>query len=197
MFYWTWWIAFAPFVGLFLARISRGRTIRGYIIGAIVLPSLMCLAWLALVGGTAIDLEVNGGAKRVILDADLSAQLFTTLSFMLSPTMHAVMSIAVVVLLIARLITSAHSAILIINTIKSGGDEGPKTHAHIAIWGAAITVVIAGLLLAGGLGAVQTAIITGVLPFSVAIATIKALLRDSVRARQLQRCADGRPRVDM
>ncbi len=189
VFYWAWWIAFAPFVGLFLARISRGRTIREYIIGAIVLPSLMCLAWLALVGGTAIDLELNGGANRAILDADLSAQLFATLALMLSPTMYAVMSVFVVVLLITYLVTSADSAILIINTINSGGDEGPKTRAHIAIWGVAITVVIAGLLLAGGLGAVQTAMIIGALPFSVviallAVAMIKALIRDGMRARQ-------------
>jgi choline-glycine betaine transporter len=202
VFYWAWWIAFAPFVGLFLARISRGRTIREYIIGAIVLPSLMCLAWLTLVGGTAIDLELNGGANRAILDADLSAQLFATLELLLSPTLYAVMSVAVVVLLITYLVTSADSAILIINTINSGGDEGPKTRAHIAIWGAAITVVIAGLLLAGGLGAVQTAMIIGALPFSVviallAVAMIKALIRDGMRARRSGACADPRRCVDM
>lgn len=198
VFYWAWWIAFAPFVGLFLARISRGRTIREYIIGAIVLPSLMCLAWLTLVGGTAIDLELNGGANRAILDADLSAQLFATLGLMLSPPLSVVMSVAVVVLLITYLVTSADSAILIINTINSGGDEGPKTRAHVAIWGAAITVVIAGLLLAGGLGAVQTAMIIGALPFSVviallAVAMIKALIRDGMRAREPGTPADLRP----
>lgn len=187
-FYWAWWIAFAPFVGLFLARISRGRTIREYILGAIVLPSLMSMAWLALVGGTAIDLELHGGANRAILDADLSAQLFATLNLMLPPMMHQILTCTVVVMLITYLVTSADSAILVINTINSGGDEGPKTSPHIVIWGMAIAVVIAGLLLAGGLAAVQAAMIIGALPFSLvialmAIALIKALVNDGLRAR--------------
>jgi choline/carnitine/betaine transport len=201
VFYWAWWIAFAPFVGLFLARISRGRTVREYIFGAIVLPSLMCLAWMALVGGTAIDLELSGAANRAILDADLSAQLFRMLGLMLSPELAFLVSALVVVLLITYLVTSADSAILVINTINSGGDESPKTRAHIAIWGAGITVVIAGLLLAGGLGAVQTAMIIGALPFSaiialMALALVKALLCDGLRERAARRL-QARPGVDM
>ena len=61
-FYWAWWIAFAPFVGLFLARISKGRTIREYVLGAMIVPSIMCFVWFAFAGGTAIDLSLNGGA---------------------------------------------------------------------------------------------------------------------------------------
>jgi choline-glycine betaine transporter len=111
------------------------------------------------------------------------------------------MSTAVVVLLITYLVTSADSAILIINTINSGGDEGPKTRAHIAIWGGGITVVIAGLLLAGGLGAVQTAMIIGAFPFSViialmAVALIKALIRDELR-RRAAAASPQNARIDM
>ena len=62
IFYWAWWIAFAPFVGLFLARISRGRSFREYVLGAMIVPSIMCFVWFTVVGGTAIDLTLNGDA---------------------------------------------------------------------------------------------------------------------------------------
>jgi choline/carnitine/betaine transport len=188
VFYWAWWIAFAPFVGLFLARISRGRTIREFILGAMLVPSLMCFAWFAIIGGTAIDLELNGVAQGAILDSGLSSQLFTTLGVMLSPVLSVVMSAVVVVLLLTYLVTSADSAILIINTINSGGDEGQKGNQHILIWGMGLTIVIATLLYAGGLEAIQTAMIIGALPFSAimaltAVALVKAIIRDGLRAR--------------
>ena len=75
IFYWAWWIAFAPFVGLFLARVSRGRTIREYVIGAMIIPSLICLVWFTFIGATAIDLELSGVAQGAIVNADISAQL--------------------------------------------------------------------------------------------------------------------------
>jgi choline-glycine betaine transporter len=189
VFYWAWWISFAPFTGLFLARVSRGRTVREFILGAILVPSLVCFAWFALVGGTAIDLELNGAAQGAILNAGLSSQLFATLGVMLPQALHTAMSVIVVVLLLTYLVTSADSAILIINTINSGGDESQKGGGHILIWGAAVTVVIASLLWAGGLEAIQTAMIIGALPFSaimalMILALIKALIRDGIRARQ-------------
>jgi choline/carnitine/betaine transport len=189
VFYWAWWISFAPFTGLFLARVSRGRTVREFILGAILVPSLVCFAWFALVGGTAIDLELSGAAQGAILNAGLSSQLFATLGVMLPQALHTAMSVIVVVLLLTYLVTSADSAILIINTINSGGDESQKGGGHILIWGAAVTVVIASLLWAGGLEAIQTAMIIGALPFSaimalMVLALIKALIRDGIRARE-------------
>jgi choline-glycine betaine transporter len=141
------------------------------------------------VGGTAIDLELNGAAQGEILNAGLSSQLFATLGVMLPQALHTAMSVIVVVLLLTYLVTSADSAILIINTINSGGDESQKGGGHILIWGAAVTVVIASLLWAGGLEAIQTAMIIGALPFSaimalMILALIKALIRDDIRARQ-------------
>jgi len=190
--YWAWWIAFAPFVGLVLARISRGRSIREYVWGAMVVRSVMCFTWFAMAGGTAIDLELNGGANRAILDAGLSSQLFATVNQLLSPTMTVVMSALLVVLLLTYLVTSADSAVLIINTINAAGDETQKGQIHIIVWGVALTLVIAVLLVAGGLSAIQTAMIIGALPFSfvlvlMAIALIKAVERDGMRARR-QRC---------
>ena len=134
MFYWAWWIAFAPFVGLFLARISRGRTIREFVLGAMIVPSLMCFVWFAWAGGTAVDLELNGDANGVILDAANGDKIFAMTTFMLEPISQVLpwlMAVMIVVLLMTFLVTSADSAVLIVNTINAAGDEGPKARPHI------------------------------------------------------------------
>ena len=87
IFYWAWWIAFAPFVGLFLARISRGRTVREFVLGAMILPAVMCFVWFAFVSGTAIDLELTGRAGGSSLDSGISSQLFATINVLLSPVL--------------------------------------------------------------------------------------------------------------
>ena len=167
IFYWAWWIAFAPFVGVFLARISKGRTIREYVLGAMVIPAIMCFVWFAMVGGTAIDLELSGIAQGAIAGAGQSEQLFAMLDVILSDTAAYLMSLVVVILLLTYLITSADSAVLIINTINAGGDEGPKARPHILFWGAALSLVVGGLILAGGLSSIKTAMVIGALPFSL------------------------------
>ncbi len=191
VFYWAWWIAFAPFVGVFLARISRGRSIREYVLGAMIIPTMMCFVWFAFVGGSAIDLELSGVAEGAIMGSGLSSQLFSTINVMLNPTMAVVMSAIVVILLLTYLVTSADSAVLIINTINAAGDEAPHSNRHITIWGTALTLVIGVLLLAGGLSAIQTAMIVGALPFSVVLALmglslIKALVSE-VRLQSQER----------
>jgi choline/carnitine/betaine transport len=181
IFYWAWWIAFAPFVGMFLARVSRGRTIREYVLGAMLVPSIMCLTWFALVGGTAVNLELTGIANGSIVNADISAQLFETINLVLSPGLAVAMSIVIVILLMTYLVTSADSAILVITTIASAGDETKKQTKHIAIWGLIFVALVATLLLAGGMDALRSAMIFGALPFSIVMALmgvslIKALL---------------------
>ena len=172
-----------------MARISKGRIIREYVLGAMIVPSIMCFVWFAFAGGTAIDLSLNGGAGDAITGAGLSSQLFAMTNFMLSPTMATLMSIVIVVLLLTYLVTSAVSAVLIINTIAAAGDESPKGRIHIVVWGVILTLVIVGLLLAGGLGAINTAMIIGALPFSVVMALmglslIKALWNDGRRSKE-------------
>ena len=189
IFYWAWWIAFAPFVGIFLARISRNRTIREFVLGAIAAPSLMCFLWFTLLGGTAIDLELNGVADGRIFAQSLTAQLYEVINIMLSTGMATVMSVLIVILLLTYLVTSADSAVLVVNTINAGGESGSAGKPHIIIWGLILTAVIAALLLAGGLGAIQAAMIIGAVPFSfmmilMGIALIKALIRDGMRANQ-------------
>ncbi|MEH6830354.1 BCCT family transporter [Sulfitobacter sp.] len=191
VFYWAWWIAFAPFVGLFLARISRGRTIREFVLGALIVPALMCFVWFAWAGGTAIDLELNGGAGGVIYDAANGDKIFAMTEFMLSPISQVLsygMALLIVVLLLTFLVTSADSAVLIVNTINAAGDEGPKSRPHILFWGVALALVVAGLLISGGTSAIQTAMVIGALPFSVvmalmAVALLKAIYNDTRREK--------------
>lgn len=188
IFYWAWWIAFAPFVGVFLARISKGRTVREYVLGAMIIPAIMCFVWFALVGGTAIDLELSGVAKGAIVDAGQADQLFAMLAVILSENLAYLMSVLVVILLLTYLVTSADSAVLIINTINAAGDEGPKARPHILFWGAALALVVGGLIIAGGLGAIQTAMVIGALPFSfvmvlMGISLMKAIYKDGQREK--------------
>jgi choline/carnitine/betaine transport len=189
VFYWAWWIAFAPFVGLFFARISRGRTIREYVLGTMIIPSIMCFIWFTFVGGTAINLELTGKAAGAILNAGQEAQLFATLKVMLSSGMAKGITAMVVVLLMTYLVTSADSGVLIINTILSGGDDSQKGKKHIIFWGGAITMVLTVLLLAGGLNAIKSAMLVGALPFSLimvlmGISLVKALVRDAMRGKE-------------
>lgn len=189
VFYWAWWIAFAPFVGLFLARISRGRSIREFVLGAMIVPSLMCFVWFTWAGGTAIDLELTGGANGIISSAPDGDKIFAMTEFMLSPLLGWLMAVMIVVLLMTYLVTSADSAVLIVNTINAGGDEGPKARPHIIFWGVALGAVVAALLLVGGITAIQTAMVIGALPFSLVmllmcVALIKAVFRDGMREKQ-------------
>lgn len=188
IFYWAWWIAFAPFVGIFLARISKNRTIREFAVGAIIAPSLMCFLWFTLLGGTAIDLELSGVAEGAIFAKSLTAQLYEVVNIMLDSG-QGIMSFLIVVLLLTYLVTSADSAVLVVNTISAGGSSESAGKAHIIIWGLILTAVIASLLLAGGLNAIQSAMIVGAIPFSfmmilMGISLIKALYRDGLRNQE-------------
>jgi|TARA_B100001063_G_scaffold233341_1_gene249432 choline/carnitine/betaine transport len=189
VFYWAWWIAFAPFVGVFLARISKGRSVREYIFGAMIVPSLMCFIWFALVGGTAIDLELSGVANGAISNAAQADKLFVMLDVILSDNLAYAMSLVMIILLLTYLITSADSAVLIINTINAAGDDGPKARPHIIFWGIALALVVGGLIIAGGLSAIQTAMVIGALPFSfvmvlMGISLVIAIYGDLQREKQ-------------
>lgn len=205
VFYWAWWIAFAPFVGMFIARISRGRTIREYILGVALIPSLMCFLWMALVGGTAIDLELSGAADGRILAAGISDQLYETLAVLLSPGLAVAVSGLIVVLLMTYLITSADSAILIVNTINGAGEDEGSRRYHIVFWGLALAFVVGSMLILGGIEAIRITMIIGALPFSIvviamSVAILKAVAFDLIREKHgvpttAQECEnwDGQP----
>ncbi len=185
--YWAWWIAFAPFVGLFLARISKGRSIREFVLGALLAPAAMCFIWLVLLGGAAVDLELSGIANGRIIDATSSAQLFETLNVLLSSGMASMVSAMAVVLILTFLITSADSGVLVLNTIMAGGNQHSALK-HRFIWGLILTLVIGTLLMVGngGLEALQKAMVIGALPFSMVmvlmcISVLKEIFRDEKR----------------
>ena len=191
-FYWAWWIAFSPFVGLFLARISRGRTVREFILGCVFAPAMVCFAWMTILGATAIDLELTGGANGAIIGASNTNKLFVTLGEMISGGLLSALTVMCVVLIMTFLVTSADSGILVMNTIMSGGDENVG-NKHKIVWGLILTAVIGTLLIAGKtnggadpMEALKSAMIIGALPFTMVMALmmvslIKALYRDGVR----------------
>ena len=193
-FYWAWWIAFSPFVGLFLARISKGRTVREFILGCVIAPAIVCFLWMTILGGTAIDLELNGDAAGSIIGATNTAKLFVTLEQMISGGFLSGITIMCVVLIMTFLVTSADSGILVMNTIMSGGEQETGIK-HRIIWGLILTAVIGALIIAGNsgaeanpFGALQNAMIIGALPFTIVmvlmlISLVKALYRDSIREK--------------
>jgi choline-glycine betaine transporter len=188
VFYWAWWIAFAPFVGMFIARISRGRTVREYVLGVVLVPSLMCFIWMALAGGTAISLELDGTAQGSILAASISDQIYATISALFSSGIASLLSGLIVILLMTYLITSADSAILIVNTINGAGSEDDAGRRHILFWGASLGLVVGSMLVLGGIDAIRVTMIIGALPFSLvvalmAVSIVKAIVYDVIRKR--------------
>ncbi len=193
-FYWAWWIAFSPFVGLFLARISKGRSVREFIVGCVLAPALVCFAWMTILGGTAIDLELSGAADGAIVSASNTAKLFVTLGEMISGEFLAIVTVMCVVLIMTFLVTSADSGILVMNTIMSGGEQHTGIK-HRIVWGVILTLVIGALLIAGKtnggsdpMEALKSAMIIGALPFTVVmglmcVSLAKALYRDGRRDR--------------
>ena len=188
-FYWAWWIAFSPFVGLFLARISKGRTVREFILGGVFAPALVCFAWMTILGGTAMDLELSGQAGGAISGASNTAKLFVTLGQMIDGGLLSVITVMCVVLVLTFLVTSADSGILVMNTIMSGGDQDVG-NKHKVVWGLILTAVIGALFLAAGeanpMDALRNAMIIGALPFTMvmglmSLSLVKALYRDSLR----------------
>lgn len=193
VFYWAWWVAFAPFVGLFMARISKGRTIREFVVGAMIAPAIMCFIWFSFAGGTAIDLTLNGNAGDAIFSVGDGDKIFAMVIHMLGANLGWMMSVLIVVLLLTYLVTTADSAVLIVNTINAAGDEGPKARPHICFWGIALGGVVGALLIAGGPGvgglkAIQTAMVIGAFPFSAvmvlqSVALVKAVWNDTKREK--------------
>ena len=162
---WAWWIAFAPFTGLFLAKISRGRTIREFVLGAMIAPALVSFLWFALLGGVAIDQVVFQGETSISM-ASISSQLFATIEVLMPDGVAQVYSSLVVLLILTYLVTSADSGVLVLNTILSGGREEHSAFLRL-LWGGLLTLMIGALMLAGGLESIKQAMLVGSLPFAI------------------------------
>ena len=164
IFYWGWWIAWAPFVGTFIARISRGRTVREFISGVLLAPTIFTFIWLTFFGGTALHMELfGGGGIAAAVEQDISTALYVVLERM---PLALITKTLATVLVATFFVTSSDSGTYVIDTFVSGGNPHPPLHQKI-IWGVTEGAVAAVLLLAGGLEALQTASITAALPFSI------------------------------
>lgn len=170
IFYWAWWIAFAPFVSLFLARVSRGRTLREFVFGCMLTPVIVCTIWFAFVGGAALDWQLSGRGAPELSAYPISAQIYETFRAITTPAIASFGNVFIAILMLMLLITTLNAAILAINTIAAGGDERHHSGVHITLWGIAVTLIIGALILAGGTASIRDAMIIGALPFSFVIA---------------------------
>ncbi|MBU5424501.1 BCCT family transporter [Cellulomonas hominis] len=164
-FYWGWWISWSPFVGVFIARISRGRTVREFVGGVLLVPTLVCFLWFSVLGGSALYTELFGGGGLVGPGGEVVPEnaLFDLLAALPG---GAVLSVGAIVLVALFFITSADSGALVVSMLSAGGDPGPRTPLRV-LWAALGGVLAIALLVAGGLTALQTAAILIALPFSV------------------------------
>ncbi|MCB5180111.1 BCCT family transporter [Streptomyces sp. SMC 277] len=164
VFYWAWWLSWAPFVGTFIARISRGRTIREFLIGVLLVPSGATVVWFCVMGGTAIRLDSTGAADLAAAVEDgAEASLFAMLDALPLGTLTSYVAMALVM---TYFVTSADSASLVMGSLTSRGSLHPPTWL-VVTWGVLMAAVAAVLLVAGGLKSLQTATILVALPFAV------------------------------
>ncbi len=163
IFYWSWWISWSPFVGMFIARVSKGRTVKEFIVGVVLIPTAISFVWMSVFGGTAIFQEMNGIADLASAVAiDESLALFAMVESLPYPQ---ILSFVGIVLVIVFFVTSADSGSLVVDHLTSGGKLDSPIPQRI-FWTAIAGVIAATLLVGGGLSALQTAsVITG-LPFT-------------------------------
>ena len=164
IFYWAWTIAWSPFVGAFVARVSKGRTIREFIIGVMVLPPVFACMWIATLGGTALYSDLNNGTKIAeAVDADVTSAIFETFQHM---PFTGLMSALAILLIFTFLVTSADSATYILASMTTNGSLLPPLVVKM-VWGFLMSAIAAVLLYAGGLEALQSASLVAALPFTV------------------------------
>ncbi len=196
IFYWGWWLSWSPFVGLFIARISRGRTIREFVLGALLGPAVFTLLWMTVFGNSAIELILRQGATELgdMVQQDASVALFQFFEYLPGTTFLSSIAILMVVVFF---VTSADSGALVVNMLSSRGEDNTPVWQRV-FWTSTIGLTAAILLVAGGLPSLQTAAIASAMPFSVALlfamwGFMKALQADITRQSTLtvQTVADG------
>ena len=166
LFIFGWTIAWAPFVGLFIAKISRGRTIRQFVFGVMFVPTIFTFFWFAVFGDTALNMIMNEGYTALISEVQ-DNQAIALFKLYEELPLTSIVSFVTVLLIITFFVTSSDSGSLVIDSLASGGMETPVWQR--VFWASSEGVVAAVLLVAGGLGALQTAAITSALPFAVII----------------------------
>ena len=186
VFYWAWWLSWTPFVGMFIARISRGRTIRQFVSGVLLVPSLVSLVWFCIFGGAAIDLQKHG--TDIAGAGGVETQLFSTLE---AYPLATVASVVVMVLVAIFFVSGADAASIVMGTLSERGTIEPSKPT-VVFWGVATGAVAAVMLLVGGadaLSGLQTITIVAALPFvlvmiGLSVALVKDLRSDPLMVRQ-------------
>ena len=166
VFYWGWWISWAPFVGVFIARISRGRTVREFIAGVLLVPTLVTFIWFAVMGGSAIRLAWEGDGGGLFDPAVGIISENVLFNFLGQLPLGGILSVIAVIIVAIFFITSADSGSLVIDMLASGGDTNPPKWSRI-MWASLSGIVAIALLLAGGLAALQTGAILTAIPVSI------------------------------
>jgi choline/glycine/proline betaine transport protein len=181
IFYWGWWLAWTPFVSLFIARISKGRTLREFVLAVMLVPTLVILVWMTVFGGTALHQEIaQAGAVSDAVGRDYSLGIVAVIENLGPPGVATVLMTAAAFLLFTWLITSLDSATLVICHLL-GAEDAPRVKIF---WGLALAAVSCALLRVGGVPALQAASIVIGLPLAVLVAVLSAaLLLDLVRGR--------------
>ena len=186
-FYWAWWIAFSPFVGLFIARISTGRTVREFILGALIAPSFIFLTWMTIFGQTAMTNYFMNGATAVADSVRNFQPELTLFIFLEQLPLSEVTSLIGLVLVIIFFVTSMDSGSLVVDTMAAGG----KTRTPVAqrvFWCCTLGMIGVSLLLGGGLNSVQALALATAFPFTIIIILMSvSLILGLVRERQLLR----------
>ncbi|WP_066187131.1 MULTISPECIES: glycine betaine uptake BCCT transporter [Gracilibacillus] len=198
IFYWAWWIAWSPFVGTFIARVSRGRTVREFVVGVLLVPTIFGGLWFSVFGGSAISLEMEQGVDimGVINDLGEEAALFTLLE---NVPFSILLSILTVILISTFFITSADSATFVLGTQTMNGTLNPSFQIKV-VWGIIQSGTAAVLLWQGGLGALQTASIIAAFPFAIimimVILSIVKAFREEARQYTLRSGPKKRQRAE-
>ncbi|GAA6203570.1 MULTISPECIES: choline BCCT transporter BetT [Thalassotalea] len=189
IFYWGWWLAWAPFVGLFIARISRGRTIKEFIVGVMLIPTVFTLFWMTVFGNSAIDLVYNQGVAELgeMVSKDTSVALFV---FLENFPLTSVLSFFSVLMIVIFFVTSCDSGAMVVDMLCSHGKNDTPLWQRV-YWAVGIGIVAAILLLVGGLNALQTMTIASALPFAIVlilaiIGLIKALRVEACKQESQQ-----------
>ena len=197
IFYWGWWISWSPFVGMFIARISRGRTVREFVLGVLIVPTLFSFFWMSTFGGSALFVELEtGGSLVAAVNADVATAIYEMFSYF---QLAIPLSVLAVVLVVTFFVTSSDSGSLVIDHLTSGGKHDVPT-AQRVFWAVIEGVIAAVLLIGGGLDALQTAAITAGLPFTFVLLlmcyTVYVGLGNELRIMESDEFAEWMERLD-
>ncbi|MHA7835937.1 MAG: BCCT family transporter [bacterium] len=189
LFYWAWWIAWSPFVGTFIARISRGRTLREFVLGVLLVPSFVSFVWFTVFGWTAIELEAQSPGVFATVQDDLSTGLYAVLERLPLSELSSFLAALTVAIFF---VTSSDSGSFVVDILTSGGHPDPPVWQRV-FWATSEGLVAAVLLMTGGLAALQSAAINTGLPFCVILVFVCIGLFKALRAeeRALRAAAEG------